>query len=173
MPRKGNVVVRRQVFGIREIPMAQASIEALPRRHRVTRRPSACLHADISVLRTVHARRCRAGSNSSTDVPVRRIGLVVAVIGGCLRTESSVSLRSFTENPGKLDLKPIVIDAHEVRLKAHRPTQKSDRRGWMNPLSRTITRAIHENRVSQFRGEVPRNSDRQLLNCAFCSIVNA
>lgn len=27
-----------------------------------------------------------------------------------------------------LELEPIVIDAHEVRLKAHRPTQKSDRR---------------------------------------------
>jgi Transposase len=27
-----------------------------------------------------------------------------------------------------LDLVPVVIDAHEVRLKAHRPTQKSDRR---------------------------------------------
>src|SRR5262245_5272916 len=28
----------------------------------------------------------------------------------------------------RLDLRPVVIDAHEVRLKAHRPTQKSDRR---------------------------------------------
>lgn len=28
----------------------------------------------------------------------------------------------------QLELKPVVIDAHEVRLKAHRPTQKSDRR---------------------------------------------
>jgi transposase len=28
----------------------------------------------------------------------------------------------------RLDLEPVVIDAHEVRLKAHRPTQKSDRR---------------------------------------------
>src|SRR5262249_20818725 len=27
-----------------------------------------------------------------------------------------------------LELQPVVIDAHEVRLKAHRPTQKSDRR---------------------------------------------
>jgi transposase len=28
----------------------------------------------------------------------------------------------------RLELRPVVIDAHEVRLKAHRPTQKSDRR---------------------------------------------
>ena len=28
----------------------------------------------------------------------------------------------------RLELAPVVIDAHEVRLKAHRPTQKSDRR---------------------------------------------
>jgi transposase len=28
----------------------------------------------------------------------------------------------------KLELWPVVVDAHEVRLKAHRPTQKSDRR---------------------------------------------
>src|SRR4030095_17170688 len=27
-----------------------------------------------------------------------------------------------------LELQPVVVDAHEVRLKAYRPTQKSDRR---------------------------------------------
>jgi hypothetical protein len=27
-----------------------------------------------------------------------------------------------------LELRPVVVDAHEVRLKVHRPTQKSDRR---------------------------------------------
>ena len=44
-----------------------------------------------------------------------------------------------------LDLKPIVIDAHEVRLKAHRPSQKSDRRDAFelcDGLRRDVYRAI-------------------------------
>src|SRR5262249_62349051 len=37
-------------------------------------------------------------------------------------------LSSGRAGPPRLDLAPVVIDAHEVRRKAHRPLQKSDRR---------------------------------------------
>src|SRR2546429_3542492 len=34
----------------------------------------------------------------------------------------------------RVGLRPVVIDAHEVRVKAHRPRQKSDRRGGVRPV---------------------------------------
>ena len=34
----------------------------------------------------------------------------------------------------RLELKPVVVDAHEVRRKAHRPLQKSDARDALESL---------------------------------------
>jgi transposase len=42
----------------------------------------------------------------------------------------------------RVGLGPIVVDAHEVRLKAHRPTQKSDRRDALE-LCEGIRRGIY------------------------------
>jgi len=55
-----------------------------------------------------------------------------------------------TRQSSALDLAAVVIDAHEVRLKAHRPRQKSDRRdtyelceGLCHGMYRTIIRVPH------------------------------
>jgi transposase len=42
----------------------------------------------------------------------------------------------------RVGLTPVVVDAHEVRLKAHRPTQKSDRRDALE-LCEGIRRGIY------------------------------
>jgi hypothetical protein len=41
---------------------------------------------------------------------------------------SAFFCRAPAERVARLGLAPMVVDAHEVRVKAHRPTQKSDRR---------------------------------------------
>ncbi len=45
-----------------------------------------------------------------------------------------------------IELQPIVIDAHEVRAKAHRPTQKSDRRDAFEPCE-GIRRGVYRSLV--------------------------
>ena len=62
----------------------------------------------------------------------------------------------------RLELEPVVIDAHEVRLKAHRPMQKSDRRdafelceGLRRGIYRTIVHVPSE-RISVLREKLSR-----------------
>ena len=44
----------------------------------------------------------------------------------------------------RLDLTPVVIDAHEVRRKAHRPLQKSDRRDALEESLALFARFVPE-----------------------------
>ena len=53
----------------------------------------------------------------------------------------------------RLGLKPVVVDAHEVRIKAHRPKQKSDRRDAFE-LCEGLRRDIYRVRVHVPSGEV-------------------
>src|SRR5438105_15909425 len=46
----------------------------------------------------------------------------------------------------RVGLRPVVIDAHEVRVKAHRPRQKSDRRGCLRALRGRAPRALPRGR---------------------------
>lgn len=55
----------------------------------------------------------------------------------------------------RLGLEPVVIDAHEVRLKAHRPTQKSDRRD-ARELCEGVRRGIYRTVVHVPPAEVGR-----------------
>jgi transposase len=48
--------------------------------------------------------------------------------GTAVALESGTTAFFVARQLSRLDLRPVVIDAREVRLKAHRPTQKSDRR---------------------------------------------
>jgi transposase len=59
---------------------------------------------------------------------------------------------------GRLGLDPIVVDAHEVRLKAHRPNQKSDRRDAFE-LCEGVRRGIYRSIVHVPGQEVSRLRD--------------
>jgi transposase len=56
---------------------------------------------------------------------------------------------------GRLGLDPIVVDAHEVRLKAHRPNQKSDGRDALE-LCEGLRRGIYRSIVHVPRPEILR-----------------
>jgi len=53
----------------------------------------------------------------------------------------------------RLGIKPVVVDAHEVRIKAHRPKQKSDQRDAFE-LCEGLRRDIYRVRVPRAPGEV-------------------
>lgn len=59
---------------------------------------------------------------------------------------------------GRLGLDPIVVDAHEVRLKAHRPNQKSDGRDAFE-LCEGLRRGIYRSIVHVPRPEISRLRD--------------
>jgi len=59
---------------------------------------------------------------------------------------------------GRLGLDPIVVDAHEVRLKAHRPNQKSDGRDALE-LCEGLRRGIYRSIVHVPRPEISRLRD--------------
>lgn len=80
-------------------------------------------------------RACRAGGTRLTTPPARpdrpAPGLRNAhelPPGTPVALETGTSAVFVARELARLDLKPMVIDAHEVRRKAHRPLQESDRR---------------------------------------------
>jgi transposase len=58
----------------------------------------------------------------------RTAGPPWAIAGTAVALETGTLAFYVTRELMRLELTPVVIDAYEVRLKAHRPTQKSDRR---------------------------------------------
>ena len=85
------------------------------------------------------------------QVPTTRVGLRSLVTrhrlgpGTRVALETGTMARYVATQLQALSLEPVVVDAHEVRLKAHRPRQKSDRRdaheiceGLRRDLYRTI-----------------------------------
>lgn len=68
------------------------------------------------------------------EVPTSREGMERLRSEHALPTGTAVALETGTTSffvareLSRVELRPVVVDAHEVRLKAHRPTQKSDRR---------------------------------------------
>jgi transposase len=68
------------------------------------------------------------------EVPTSREGMERLRTEHALPAGTAVGLETGTvsffvaRELSRVGLRPIVVDAHEVRLKAHRPTQKSDRR---------------------------------------------
>ena len=82
------------------------------------------------------------------EVPTSREGMERLRTEHALPAGTAVGLETGTvsffvaRELSRVGLRPIVVDAHEVRLKAHRPTQKSDRRDALE-LCEGIRRGIY------------------------------
>jgi transposase len=82
------------------------------------------------------------------EVPTSREGMERLRTEYVLPAGTAVALETGTvsffvaRELSRVELRPIVVDAHEVRLKAHRPTQKSDRRDALE-LCEGIRRGIY------------------------------
>jgi transposase len=115
--------------------------------------------ADYYVGLDVHSRQSvfvvqdRNGRvHASGRVPTTPEGIATLVAGTALPPDTPVALETGTlaffvaRELQRLGWAPVVIDAHEVRLKAHRPQQKSDRRDAYE-LADGLRRDIYRSRV--------------------------
>ena len=101
------------------------------------------------------------------EVPTTPAGFSGLLATHRLRAGNPVALETGTvaffvaRQLSRLGLAPIVVDAHEVRLKAHRPNQKSDRRDAFE-LCEGLRRGIYRSIVHVPRREVGRLRDYAL-----------
>jgi transposase len=98
------------------------------------------------------------------EVPTSREGMERLRTEHALPAGTAVGLETGTvsffvaRELSRVGLRPIVVDAHEVRLKAHRPTQNSDRRDALE-LCEGIRRGIYRTIVHVPPLEVSRLPD--------------
>src|SRR2546425_3101446 len=95
------------------------------------------------------------------DIPTTPAGFRQLRHQHALGAETPVALETGTvafyvaRELARVGLRPVVIDAHEVRVKAHRPRQKSDRRGAVEPCGgrrRGVYRAVVHGPPARGRG---------------------